>query len=303
MNFDITNLRLTHKIAILTLGVALFAAVAVGTMGDWMLRSLASDLQARLPSGVATLERLTSEGRPVIASRIVTPDGKEGILLVQMPLELAPTPALLTSETSPASRIIVAAQSDENATPIGPMRRNLLLTCLAVLTIGTLLGFLAAQAFTAPLERVVGDLDRLAKGDTAVDLSESRRTDEIGEISRAAVVFRDNITELNEARRKSSMQGQTASGGIGTALREQWEATKRLFGGEWSSFANRFRSAALREQWEATKRLFGGEWSSFANPFRSKAAEASDRSGSTASTAWTAWKDFLNRDWGRTRAA
>ncbi|MGZ8324171.1 MAG: HAMP domain-containing protein [Rhodoplanes sp.] len=273
MNFDIPNLRLTHKIAILTLGVALFAA---GTMGDWMLRSLASDLQARLPSGVATLERLTSEGRPVIASRIVTPDGKEGILLVQMPLELAPTPALLTSETSPASRIIVAAQSDENATPIGPMRRNLLLTCLAVLTIGTLLGFLAAQAFTAPLERVVGDLDRLAKGDTAVDLSESRRTDEIGEISRAAVVFRDNITELNEARRKSSMQGQTASGGIGAALREQWEATKRLFGGEWSSFANRFRS---------------------------EAAEASDRSGSTASTAWTAWKDFLNRDWGCTRAA
>ena len=63
MNFDITNLRLTHKIAILTLGVALFVAVAVGTMGDWMLRSLASDLQARLPSGVATLERLTSEGR------------------------------------------------------------------------------------------------------------------------------------------------------------------------------------------------------------------------------------------------
>ncbi|MGZ8371356.1 MAG: HAMP domain-containing protein [Rhodoplanes sp.] len=277
MNFDITNLRLTHKIAILTLGVALFAAVAVGTMGDWMLRSLASDLQARLPSGVATLERLTSEGRPVIASRIVTPDGKEGILLlVQMPLELAPTPALLTSETSPASRIIVAAQSDENATPIGPMRRNLLLTCLAVLIIGTLLGFLAAQAFTAPLERVVGDLDRLAKGDTAVDLSESSRTDEIGEISRAAVVFRDSITELNEARRKSSMQGQTASGGIGAALREQWEATKRLFGGEWSSFANRFRS---------------------------EAAEASDRSGSTASTAWTAWKDFLNRDWGRTRAA
>jgi hypothetical protein len=72
------------------------------------------------------------------------------------------------------------------------------------------------------------------------------------------------------------MQGQTASGGIGAALREQWEATKRLFGGEWSSFANRFRS---------------------------EAAEASDRSGSTASTAWTAWKDFLNRDWGRTRAA
>jgi HAMP domain len=277
MNFDVTNLRLTHKIALLTLGVALFVAVAVGAMGDWMLRSLTTDLaQGRSPTGVAALERLTSEGRPVIASRIVTPDGKESILLVQMPLELAPTPALLTSETSPAGGIFVAMQSDESATPIGPMRTNLLLTCLAVLTIGTLLGFLAARAFTAPLARVVGDLDRLAKGDTNVDLSDSWRTDEIGEISRAAVVFRNNITELNEARRKSSMQGQTPSSGF---------------------------ASALREQWEATKRLFGGEWSSFANPFRSEAAAASDRSGSAASTLWTTWKNFLNGDWWRTRAA
>lgn len=277
MNFDVTNLRLTHKIAILTLGVALFVAVAVGAMGDWMLRSLATDLaQGRSPTSVATLERLTSEGRPVIASRVVTPDGKEGILLVQMPLELAPTPALLTSETSPASGILVAMQSDESAAPIGPMRTNLLLTCLAVLTIGTLLGFLAAKAFTAPLARVVGDLDRLAKGDTNVDLSDSWRTDEIGEISRAAVVFRNNITELNEARRKSSMQGQTRSSGL---------------------------ASALREQWEATKRLFSGEWSGLANPFRSEAVSAPDRSGSAPSTAWTAWVDFLNGDWGRTRAA
>lgn len=280
MIFDATKLRLTHKIAILTLGVALFVAVAIGTMGDWMLRSIATDLaQGRSPTSVATLERLTSEGRPVMASRIITPDGREGILFVQMPLELAPTPASLTSETSPAGGTFVALQSDESVIPIGPMRKNLLLTCLAVLAAGTLLGFLAAKAFTEPLARVVGDLGRLAKGDTNVDLSDSWRTDEIGDISRAAVVFRNNITELRTARRKSGIRSETPSVGFASAMREQWEAAKRLFSSEWNSLAHPVRSATVSA------------------PYRS--GSASYASGSAESPAWTAWVNFLNGDWGR----
>lgn len=240
MIFDFNNLRLTHRIAILSVGVALFAVAIMGAMGDWMLRRLATDLaHVRTPTNVAEVERLV--GGPVAASRVMTEDGREAILLVRMSDQPSPIPAVLKVSGAP-QRIAVAAQGQEEST-VGAMRTKLFLTCIAVLALGALLGFVAARIFTQPLTRVVSDLERLAKGDTTVKLTETSRQDEIGDISRAAVAFRSAMTELQSLKSRSNGRYSLPSGnGFVSAMREQWETAKRLLSGEWATIANGFRS-------------------------------------------------------------
>jgi methyl-accepting chemotaxis protein len=64
--------------------------------------------------------------------------------------------------------------------------------------------FLSARSITRPLGNLVGTTLTLAGGNTAVDIQGSDRRDEIGEMTRAVVVFRDNAVErmrLEEAAR------------------------------------------------------------------------------------------------------
>lgn len=256
MTFDLTEMRLSHKIAMLMLGVALFAVVAIGTIGDWMLRSLATDFaQARSPMGIAMLERMNDTGGSVAAARVVMSDGRVGILLTRAePTELAPTPVVLTAqEATPPSTIVMAAQPAAESTTVATMRTNLFLTCVAVLAIVGLLGFFAARVFTDPLSRLVTDLDRLAKGDTSVKFTEGWRHDEIGDISRSAESFRSNITELKAIKARASGRVRTTAPGSRsgsaflTSLREQWATTKDLFIGEWNNVTWSFRHRPAAE--------------------------------------------------------
>jgi signal transduction histidine kinase len=52
------------------------------------------------------------------------------------------------------------------------------------------------QSISRPLLRLAGDLRRLAVNDTSVEIQATDRHDEIGEMARAAVVFRANAIEL-----------------------------------------------------------------------------------------------------------
>lgn len=245
MTFDFANLRLSHKIAMLVLGITLFVGAAIGMMSDWMLRSIQTQIaQGRAPS-VAALEKMTGAGGSVIASRIVLPDGSVGILLTQASADAAVIPAVLTQDSASAGAPVVLASSQvsEDVTEISAMRTKLLLTCVAVLGLGALLGFAAAGSFTEPLGKVIGDLNRLAKGDTNIAVGGGNRTDEIGEISRATLALRKSIVELNDLRRSRSLRPSGAD--LWSSLRAQWHATKQLFIEEWRVFSSPFRMGGV----------------------------------------------------------
>jgi hypothetical protein len=89
---------------------------------------------------------------------------------------------------------------------------------------------------------VVSDLERLARGDTTVKLTETSRQDEIGDLSRAAVSFRNAMTELQALKRGGGRYSLPGGNGVVSALREQWETAKRLLAGEWATIANGLRS-------------------------------------------------------------
>ncbi|HEY1541409.1 MAG TPA: ATP-binding protein [Xanthobacteraceae bacterium] len=73
---------------------------------------------------------------------------------------------------------------------------------------------------SSPLLRLAGRMHRLAANDTDVDFPGAERRDEIGEMARAAVVFRTNAIELMASRRGLVQQAST--------LEEKLEAERRL---------------------------------------------------------------------------
>ncbi len=77
-----------------------------------------------------------------------------------------------------------------------------------------------ARRISSPLLHLAGRMHRLAANDTDIDIRSTERGDEIGEIARAAVVFRDNAIELMVSRRGLAQQA--------SMLEEKLEAERRL---------------------------------------------------------------------------
>jgi signal transduction histidine kinase len=73
---------------------------------------------------------------------------------------------------------------------------------------------------SSPLLHLAERMHRLARNDTDVDVDGTERSDEIGEMARATVVFRDNAMELMVSRRGLAQQA--------SMLEEKLEAERRL---------------------------------------------------------------------------
>jgi methyl-accepting chemotaxis protein len=69
---------------------------------------------------------------------------------------------------------------------------------VAVVLIGLLLNWLIGRGITGPLARLSGAMERLATGDTSVDIPATDARDEIGAMARTVIVFRDNALEREQ---------------------------------------------------------------------------------------------------------
>jgi methyl-accepting chemotaxis protein len=95
--------------------------------------------------------------------------------------------------------LVLAMQAYSEATlPVVAVRNRMLLTGFALLCVAALLSLLAARTVTLPINRIVDSMKRLATGDTDVNVDEQRRADEIGDMSKAVAVFRDNEIQRQE---------------------------------------------------------------------------------------------------------
>lgn len=75
------------------------------------------------------------------------------------------------------------------------MRQNLLLGSAAGILLIAFFGFLAGRGIARPISQTTGVMARLAEGDNSVEIPGMNRTDEIGEMSKAVQVFKDNAIE------------------------------------------------------------------------------------------------------------
>jgi methyl-accepting chemotaxis protein len=78
------------------------------------------------------------------------------------------------------------------------------------LALGVLLSVLLAHSITGPVGRMTAALKRLAAGDRSVEVPETGRRDEIGEMAKAAGVFRNNIIETDRLRAEQEHQTMRA---------------------------------------------------------------------------------------------
>ncbi len=85
------------------------------------------------------------------------------------------------------------------------------------IALGLLLAWLISRAITRPLGNITRAMGRLAQGDLAVDVTDGRRRDEIGELARALQVFKTNAQEMRrleaeqeETKRRAEADRKTA---------------------------------------------------------------------------------------------
>ncbi|WP_299865346.1 methyl-accepting chemotaxis protein [uncultured Hoeflea sp.] len=100
---------------------------------------------------------------------------------------------------------VVAAVVDEAeaSAAVISMRNMILAISLAMLVAALALSTWFSRTLTRPIDQLVGSMRRLADGDTSIDLAETGRKDEIGDMARSVAVFRDAALEKAELERRA----------------------------------------------------------------------------------------------------
>ncbi len=92
--------------------------------------------------------------------------------------------------------VLIAREStDEIFAPVVSMRNTILMIAAAMLAIVGAVGVFVARSVTRPISVLVADMTKLANGDTTISLASASQKDEIGDMTRAVAVFRDNAIE------------------------------------------------------------------------------------------------------------
>jgi methyl-accepting chemotaxis protein len=106
------------------------------------------------------------------------------------------TDAIIMSANSAAKRAADALSASQSRTRIG-----IIMVGIAVVALGLGFSWLVGRSVTRPLHGLADVMKRLAAGDTAARIPATRARDEIGDMARTVIVFRDNIVEREKLAR------------------------------------------------------------------------------------------------------
>ncbi len=163
--------------------------------------------------------------------------------------------------------IISMKTASETNAPVIAMRNQMLLIAFVSLVLVAAAGFFFSRSITHPMADVTEKLRLLASGNTNVELSGAERGDEIGAITKAAEVFRENALERERLEAASAQDTERE--------RDRQKAIERLI----ESF--RAEVAAVMEQVAAATTEMestAGALSSIADTTNERAAGAATAS-------------------------
>ena len=69
---------------------------------------------------------------------------------------------------------------------------------IGIVSLGLIFNWLIGRSITGPLKRLSGAMEKLAAGDSTVDIPSTDSKDEIGAMARTVIVFRDNAVEREQ---------------------------------------------------------------------------------------------------------
>ena len=119
----------------------------------------------------------------------------------------------------------------------GRTRNSIIAVGVTMVAFGLGLSWLIGRSITGPLNGLAVAMKRLAAGDIAVRIPATHARDEIGEMARTVIVFRDTMIEREklaatqtETSRAREMRGETIGSAIGAFKRSVETALSRLRG-------------------------------------------------------------------------
>lgn len=111
--------------------------------------------------------------------------------------------------------IVAMKATAEKMAPVYQIRNTMMGIGAALIALLGVVGFLLARSITNPIKTLVGEMGELAKGNTAVELAGADRSDEIGDMTKAVVVFRDAMIE------RERLEGESAQAAAQRRARQQ----------------------------------------------------------------------------------
>ena len=88
---------------------------------------------------------------------------------------------------------------DEVNQPVNTLLMSIIIGSLIVLAVISVAGFLFARSITKPLSNLTANMRRLADNDLSIEIAKAERQDEIGDMTRAMEVFKENALARRDA--------------------------------------------------------------------------------------------------------
>lgn len=123
--------------------------------------------------------------------------------------------------------ILAEIDEAEIMIPVLKMRDRILTIALVLVVVIVLIGIFFARMITKPISVITGAMEVLAKGDTSIDVPESDRKDEIGDMAKALEVFKTNRIEADRlaSEQKKEQEKQLERAQNVEMLTENFETT------------------------------------------------------------------------------
>ncbi|MEM6617430.1 MAG: methyl-accepting chemotaxis protein [Pseudomonadota bacterium] len=110
---------------------------------------------------------------------------------------------------------------DEIYGPIKALRNRIMIIGLVVTLAVAALGLFFSRSISRPIGRLTKEMKVLATGETDISLADAERGDEVGDMAKAVVVFRDNAIErmrLESEKEKENAARAEREAGLNTAI-------------------------------------------------------------------------------------
>jgi len=106
--------------------------------------------------------------------------------------------------------LIVDQEKDEVLAPVAVLRNYLALVAMGVVALMALIGYVLSRGIVTPLSHINSALNRLASGELEFAIPHSERRDEIGDMARAAAVFKENAIKKLELEEEQKVKEERA---------------------------------------------------------------------------------------------
>jgi methyl-accepting chemotaxis protein len=106
------------------------------------------------------------------------------------------------------ARTTMQAAADQLAASQARTRTGMVALGFLIVALGLGLSWFIGRSITRPLHGLAAVMQRLAKGDTSARIPATDATDEIGDMARSVIVFRDTMFEREALARKQSETGE-----------------------------------------------------------------------------------------------